>query len=291
MKHACLLLMVAVLLLGLSDGVLAAVVSLEPASPGQGQPALVKACLGKRVKAARVRFLKGESPLDRGRDGCFYGAVAPDILTEPGSYKLVVFADGKPAASAKIKVRSKNYGVRRITVAKKFMRLTPQQLSRHKGEMKAQKAVYQQTTPTRYWRGAFIKPVPGSISGTFGRRSVINGEPRSPHGGIDLRGAKGTPVKASGAGKVALVQNSFFGGQVILIDHGQGLVTAYRHLERIEVKNGQMVAKGQVIGLVGMTGRVTGPHLHFDIHLSGARVDPMAWLRISQVFSKRLAGK
>jgi murein DD-endopeptidase MepM/ murein hydrolase activator NlpD len=291
LKQASLLLIAAAFLLGVSGGALAAMVSLEPGSPGQGQPALVKACLGKKVRTVRVRFLKQETPLNSGKDGCFYGVTAPDIQTKPGSYKLVVFADGRPAASARIRVRSKNYGVRRITVAKKYMRLTPQQLSRHKREIKAQKKVYQRTTSTRYWRGGFIKPVPGSISGTFGRRSIINGQARSPHGGVDMRGAKGTPVKASGAGKVALVQDSFFGGQVILINHGQGLVSAYRHLDRIQVKNGQMVAKGQVIGLVGMTGRVTGPHLHFDIHLGGARVDPMAWLRISRVFSKRLAGK
>jgi murein DD-endopeptidase MepM/ murein hydrolase activator NlpD len=291
LRRVCLLLITAAFVLGVSGEALAAMVSLEPASPGQGQPALIKACLGKMVRAARVRFLKRETPLNRGKDGCFYGVTAPDIQTNPGSYKLVVFADNKPTASAKVRVRAKNYGERRITVAKKFMRLTPQQLSRHKREIKAQKKVYQLTMPTRYWRGAFIKPVPGSISGTFGRRSVINGQPRSPHGGVDLRGAKGTPVKASGAGRVALVQDSFFGGQVVLINHGQGLVTAYRHLDSIKVKNGQMVAKGQVIGLVGMTGRVTGPHLHFDIHLGGARVDPMAWLRISRVFSKRLAGK
>jgi murein DD-endopeptidase MepM/ murein hydrolase activator NlpD len=170
------------------------------------------------------------------------------------------------------------------------MRLTPQQLSRHKREIKAQRRVYDTVTPRRYWRSGFIKPVSGSISGPFGRRSVINGEPRSPHGGVDLRARKGESIKASGAGKVALIQNSFFGGRVILIDHGLGLVSAYRHLNKLKVKKGQMVAKGQVIGEVGMTGRVTGPHLHFDIHLGGARVDPMAWIRLSHVLAQRLAG-
>lgn len=291
MRLISLILLNATLLLGLAGGAMAAMVSLEPASPAQGQPALLKACLGNKVKQARVKFLKKEIPLNRGKDGCFYGAVAPDLLTKPGSYKLMVLADAKPAASARVKVRPKNYGERRITVAKKYMSLTPQQLSRHKREIKAQKKVYQRTTPQRYWRGGFLKPVPGSVSGPFGRRSIINGQPRSPHGGIDFRGAKGTPIMASGAGRVALVQDSFFGGQVIIIDHGQGLVTAYRHLSVMKVKSGQMVAKGQVIGQVGTTGRVTGPHLHFDIHLSGARVDPMAWLRISRVLSQRLTGQ
>lgn len=272
---------------GLAD---AALVSLEPASPGQGQPALVRACLGRDVKSARVSFLGMEIPLLRGKDGCFFGVVAVDILTKPGTHKLLVFAEGKPAASARVIVKPMDYGERRITVAKKFMSLTPQQLSRHKREIKAQHQVYDRVTPVRYWRSAFIKPVPGGVSGTFGRRSIINGEPRNPHGGIDLRGAKGTPVMASGGGKVALIQDSFFGGQIILIDHGLGLVTAYRHLDKVQVKNGQMVAKGQIIGQVGMTGRVTGPHLHFDVHLGGARVDPLAWINISQVFAKRLAG-
>jgi murein DD-endopeptidase MepM/ murein hydrolase activator NlpD len=269
----------------------AATVSIDPKEPAQGQPALVRACLGDGVKKARVRFLGAEIPLLRGGDGCFIGAVAVDIQTKPGQHKLIAFAGAKPAASARVTVRPKNYGERRITVAKKFMRLTPQQLSRHKREIKAQRRVYDMVTPRRYWRSGFEKPVPGSISGPFGRRSVINGKPRSPHGGIDFRGAKGTPIKASGAGKVALIQDSYFGGRIVLIDHGLGLVTAYRHLDKVLVKKGQMVAKGQIIGEVGMTGRVTGPHLHFDIHLGGARVDPMAWISLSKVLSQRLAGR
>jgi len=269
----------------------AATVSLEPLKPAQGQPALVRACMDAKVKKARVRFLGAEIPLLRAGDGCFVGAVAVDLQTKPGKHKLLAFANGKPAASARITVRPKNYGERRITVAKKYMRLSPQQLSRHKREIKAQRRVYGTVTPQRYWRAAFEKPVPGDITGPFGRRSVINGEPRSPHGGVDFRGAKGTPIKASGAGKVALIQDSFFGGRIILIDHGLGLISAYRHLEKVRVKTGQMVAKGQVIGEVGMTGRVTGPHLHFDMHLGGARVDPMAWISLSGVLADRLAGR
>lgn len=290
MKRAGWVLLIVLLLLGTPLWCGAATVSIDPAGPAQGQPALVRACLGDKVAKARVRFLGAEIPLLRAKDGCFLGAVAVDILAKPGQHKLIAFADGKPMASARVTVRPKNYGERRITVAKKFMRLTPKQLSRHKREIKAQAKVYHMVTPQRYWRDGFIKPVPGDISGTFGRRSVINGEPRSPHGGVDFRGAKGTPIKASGAGKVALIQDSFFGGQIVLIDHGLGLVTAYRHLDKVGVKNGQMVAKGQVIGEVGMTGRVTGPHLHFDIHLGGARVDPMAWISLSRVLAQRLAG-
>lgn len=291
MKRAAWILLVAITLFALPAWCGAATISIDPAKPAQGQPVLVRACLGDKAMKARVRFLGMEIPLLRAGDGCFLGAVAVDILTKPGQHKLIVFAGNKPMASARVEVRPKNYGERRITVAKKFMSLTPQQLSRHKREIKAQRRVYDLVTPRRYWRSGFIKPVPGSISGPFGRRSVINGEPRSPHGGIDLRGAKGTPIMASGAGKVALIQDSYFGGQIILIDHGLGLVSAYRHLDKVQVKKGQMVAKGKVIGLVGMTGRVTGPHLHFDMHLGGARVDPMAWISLSQVLADRLAGR
>lgn len=269
----------------------AGMVRVEPSRLGQGQPALVRACLGRGVKDASAMFLGKEVPLVRGADGCFWGAVAADLLTRPGGYQLTVLAKGRPVAATRVRVVPKDYGERRITVAKKFMRLTPQQLRRHQREIKAQRRVYALLTPRRFWRGAFVRPVPGAVSGPFGRRSVINGEPRSPHSGVDLRARKGDPVRAAGAGRVALVQDSYFGGKTILIDHGQGVVTGYRHLDRVLVKKGQMVAKGQVIGRVGMTGRVTGPHLHFDVHLSGARVDPLAWLNISKRLAGRLAGR
>ena len=110
--------------------------------------------------------------------------------------------------------------------------------------------------------------------GRFGARRVFNGEPRSPHAGIDYRGATGTPVLAAANGRVVLAREHFFGGNSLYLFHGGGLISIYMHLSRLAVKEGDEVKRGQVIGAVGATGRVTGPHLHFAVRWHGTRVDP-----------------
>jgi murein DD-endopeptidase MepM/ murein hydrolase activator NlpD len=116
--------------------------------------------------------------------------------------------------------------------------------------------------------------VQADISSPFGYRRVINGAPRAPHTGVDLRAPMGTEVLAANSGRVALVGNFFFSGDSLVLDHGAGLYTTYFHLSEFKVREGAEVQKGEVIGLSGMTGRVTGPHLHWGARLNGARVDP-----------------
>ena len=128
---------------------------------------------------------------------------------------------------------------------------------------------------TPHWSGTFLKPVPGDVRGPFGRKSIINEQPRSPHSGVDLKGEKGTPIKAINNGRVALMGNHFFTGLSVVIDHGGGIQSMYFHLDKITVKKEQMVSKGHIIGLVGSTGRSTGPHLHWGIRNNGARVNPL----------------
>ncbi len=254
----------------------------------QGRPALVRACLGPGVKEAGLVFLGRRLGLVRGRDGCFYGVVAAGLRTPPGRRVLQVRAGGRRLAAARLQVVAGDYGVRRITVRKKFMQLTPGQIARWKRETALIKAVYNRFTPRPLWSGGFIKPLDSVVVGPFGRRSIINGQERSPHGGVDLRGKTGTPVKAAAGGRVALVLDTFFGGNTILIDHGQGLVSVYMHLSAVLVKKGQEVQRGQVIGRVGATGRVTGPHLHFGMVLRGLKLDPLAWVKLSRRLAREL---
>ena len=132
------------------------------------------------------------------------------------------------------------------------------------------------------WEGPFMRPVPGEVIGPFGRNSIINEQPRSPHSGVDLRAERGAPVKVMNHGRVALTGDHFFTGLTVVIDHGGGIQSMCFHLDKILVKEGQRVTKGEVIGLVGSTGRATGPHLHLGVRVNGARVDPLGLTKISE---------
>jgi murein DD-endopeptidase MepM/ murein hydrolase activator NlpD len=116
-------------------------------------------------------------------------------------------------------------------------------------------------------------------AGRFGAKRILNGQPRSPHGGADYAAQQGTPVLAAADGEVVLAEEHFFSGNCVFLDHGDGLLTMYFHLHEIFVKPGQQVTRGAVIGTVGATGRVTGPHLHFAVRWRGARVDPALLLQ------------
>ena len=157
--------------------------------------------------------------------------------------------------------------------------LDPETERRAVSEAERLRTLYRTITPERLWRGAFTRPVGGTEPGTgFGSRRIINGKPRMPHGGTDYAAPTGTPVVAVNSGRVALVGDFFFPGRLVAIDHGLGLYTLYFHLDSVAVSQGDPVERGQTIGTVGATGRATGPHLHFGVHVAGARIDPATLL-------------
>ena len=123
-------------------------------------------------------------------------------------------------------------------------------------------------------------PVPGEVISAFGKRSVYNGQPRSPHRGADFRGATGTPIRAPNAGKVVLASDLYYTGNTVILDHGLGLYSYFGHMSAISVEEGALVQTGEIVGKVGATGLVTGPHLHWTVCLVGVRIDPLSLVDI-----------
>ncbi|MCU4412837.1 peptidoglycan DD-metalloendopeptidase family protein [Acinetobacter sp. WU_MDCI_Axc73] len=153
------------------------------------------------------------------------------------------------------------------------------QLTRYAKEAKLQNDIYSSFT-TSSWQSMphFIAPTSGKFSNSFGRKRFFNGEERAPHSGLDIPAPIGQKVVAPTDGIVVQTGDYFFNGKTVLIDHGQGLISMFCHLSKIEAKQGQRIHQGEVLGLVGKTGRVTGPHLHWGMSLNNARVDPQLFL-------------
>jgi murein DD-endopeptidase MepM/ murein hydrolase activator NlpD len=204
----------------------------------------------------------------------WYAVVGLPLDTTPGAHELRVKIGGV-TKTQDFEVSTKNYPEQHITLED----TSKVELSAE-DEARADRELAAITELKHHWRAAqdtdlaFILPVKGRLASRFGLRRFFNEEPRAPHAGIDIAVARGTPVRASARGTVLAVGDYFFNGRTIFVDHGNGLITMYCHLDRIKVKTGETVRKGQRIGLSGQTGRATGPHLHWSVMLNGAMVDP-----------------
>ncbi|WP_291441375.1 M23 family metallopeptidase [Desulfovibrio sp.] len=184
-------------------------------------------------------------------------------------------------ATQGIRLYDKDRPVQKLTVDKKYVNPPAAQMERIKADRELVRKTLAQYSPERLWALPFTRPVPGGVSSLFGLKRVFNGQPRGLHRGLDLRAAEGTPIVACADGRVALTGDLYFSGNVVYINHGEGVFTAYLHMSKILVTQGQPVRKGEVIGLVGATGRVTGPHLHLSLLVQGVSVDPQPFLAVN----------
>jgi murein DD-endopeptidase MepM/ murein hydrolase activator NlpD len=225
------------------------------------------------------RVTLGEAPVMVLRQADHWLAVVGIPLAfRPGELEVDVRRREAMPKSVKMTIRPKQYVVQKLKVNPGMVDLSPSDLERVKRERPALQqafATFSETAPATL---RLQQPVPGVRSSSYGSRRVFNGQSRSPHSGMDIAAAAGTPVVASARGKVMLAGNYFFGGNVIVLDHGQGLVTMYGHLSAMDVAVGDVVESGAVIGKVGATGRVTGPHLHWGVTLNQTMVDPALFL-------------
>jgi murein DD-endopeptidase MepM/ murein hydrolase activator NlpD len=207
------------------------------------------------------------------------GLVAADLEAKPGVYgvDMIGATASGTAVTGKttLTVVRKQFETRRLRVGGEFVNPPDAETERIASEAKRLAALFSQTTP-RVWRGPFQAPVPGTATSSFGRLTVLNGQPRGRHQGADFRAASGTPIVAPNAGRIVLAEDLYFSGNTIVIDHGLGMFSLLAHLSRIDVAVGDEVAGGQLLGASGATGRVTGPHLHWALRLSEFSVDPLS---------------
>ena len=176
-------------------------------------------------------------------------------------------------------VGNKTYPEQRITLKnQRQVNPNPADLKRFEREMAEQLQAYRSFSPGTPSNLLLDKPVNGPLSSRFGVRRFFNGEERNPHAGLDFAVAAGSPIKTPAAGKVILIGNYFFNGNTVFVDHGQGFISMFCHMSKIDVKVGQSVARGGVVGRVGATGRATGPHMHWNVSLNDARVDPAIFI-------------
>ncbi len=207
-------------------------------------------------------------------DGFFYVYFAVDLGTTPGPHKLEYEVGGRRGQRT-VTVRQRSYEEESLEVEPSYVHLSEATLARVTREKERLDEIWTTVTEERMWGGPFAKPAAGELGSPFGLRRVFNGEPRSRHSGLDVRGEAGDEVLAANGGRVALIEDQFFTGNLIVIDHGLGLYSYYAHLSAVFVDVGDRVVSGELIGAIGSTGRATGPHLHWGAKLMGARVDPV----------------
>jgi murein DD-endopeptidase MepM/ murein hydrolase activator NlpD len=208
-----------------------------------------------------------------------------DLEKAPGTYPLLLHVQvtgGKPeACTLQIPVHAGKFATEKLQVGKEFVEPSPEQIQRANEERDKLRAIFDQVTPEKLWDGDFRVPLDGvTTGGNFGKRRVLNGQPGSPHSGVDFPALTGTPVHAAQRCRVALAQELFFSGNTVVVDHGLGIYTFYGHLSEIDVKPGDELQSGQVLGKVGATGRVTGPHLHWGLTVERARVNPLQLVKL-----------
>jgi len=252
---------------------LAVAVSLGTAAPGRGadpspsvRPGTVVRWPGQGIEWCELGARRFE-PLD---GACYFPV---DLLRRAGPLEL---ARGRSAnkETAAVRVGKFDYPIQKLTLPPHMVELSPEDLERVNRENREMARLWTREGPRRFSLplGRPLDPLPAG--GRFGHRRVINGSPRSPHGGADYSVDAGTPVLAAADGTAAMVADQFFGGHAVFVDHGDGLLTMYMHLLRVDVREGASVRRGERVGAVGSTGRATGPHLHFGARWHGARVDP-----------------
>jgi murein DD-endopeptidase MepM/ murein hydrolase activator NlpD len=248
-----------------------------------GELVVLSIIVPARADHVRVRAFHRDVAAYRVGDGMWAALVGIDLDVKPGTYAVTADTDAEAGplhATSDLVVKPHAFPTRRLTVNEAFVTPPAAERERIEREAKLLDGIWKSPGGERLWSGAFVRPVPGAANSAFGTRSIFNGVPRSAHGGADFLSPGGTPIHAPNDGRVVVARSLYFSGNTVVIDHGLGLFSMLAHLSAFDIQEGDRVTAGQVIGAVGATGRVTGPHLHWAVRAGGARVDPLSLLAL-----------
>ena len=255
---------------------LVATAELPHSSPVPGGVTVVP--LAVNGESAPTVMFNGERVLVVRENQRWQAVVGLALALEPGEHTLRV-RHGATESKTSFQVSPKKYETQRLTIAnKRHVEPSAKDQTRIKRDSEIIQQAFATWSDTLADNLRFDVPAKGSFSSRFGLRRILNNQPRQPHSGLDIAAPEGTPITAPAAGLVLNTGDYFYTGNTVFLDHGQGLVSMYIHLSRIDVEQGMRVTRGQRIGLVGKTGRTTGAHLHWAVSLNNARVDPMLFL-------------
>lgn len=262
-----------------------AVVEITARSLRPGEMLLALFRPAEEGQEARLTFLQKSYDFHPGGPaGKRLAFVGVDFLTEPGSYRVeVIFGDKsgrKETVQKYIRLHERSFSRRDITIDPRLVTAPPEIEERLARERAILAEVYRSVIPEWLGSGDFVSPLPDAPTLNFGEHRLYNGVPRSRHTGIDISAGAGSPIRASNSGRVALAMDLYYSGRTVILDHGLNIFSVYCHCSRLDVRAGQSVERGDVIGAVGSTGRSTGPHLHWSVRAGGARVDPLSLLRL-----------
>lgn len=260
-------------------------VSISPSSVIQGDPFLVRIDDFDLKGLPKAAFNGKELTFSPCGANCIEAIGSVPVGLPPGEYNISIGLQTGASKTASIittasfTVVKGKFARQSLTLPPDKVTLTPEDEARADAETDMLKALWAVKTD-KLWEGSFIMPLMGDFSTAFGVRRTINKTKLSIHSGVDIRGNYGRPIKAANTGVVVIVKNLFFGGNTIVLDHGQGIYTVYMHLQEFKAALHEVVSRGDVIGLVGSTGRSTGPHLHYTIKVHGNNVNPTAMIKL-----------
>lgn len=228
------------------------------------------------VDALAVKAFDHEQPVFRVAPDVWRALVGIDLDVKPGAYTASIGGTPYP-----LRVRPRQFRTRTLKVDEAFLNPPVSERPRIERETAEMAALWKSAGPDRLWSGPFVRPVPDAANSAFGTRSIYNGgEHRNVHTGADFISPAGRPIHAPNDGRIAIASDLYFTGNTVIIDHGLGVYSMLAHMSKLSVRQGDIVKAGQVVGLVGATGRVTGPHLHWGMRVGGAHVDPLAVLAL-----------